>query len=138
MANRTFYPSQSYGEGRVYAEFRFIPNGAATSIPVTNANVQGCDLVSSITHTAGTNKFVVTLKDTFPALITHSADLLDTSAGTGNYATVGNPLNFGTSTLPSIQVMSWNAAGTALNDPVNTNTFVVTLALKNTNGWGGR
>lgn len=134
--DRTLYPSQSYGQGRVYAEFKFIPQGAATSVPLSA--VSGCDIVSSISHTAGTNKFVITLKDKFPVLVAHSADMVDTAAGAGQYATVGNPLNFGTSTLPSIQVMTWTAAGAADNDPVNTKTVVVSLVLSNTTGWGGK
>jgi len=141
MANRTFYPSQSYGSGRVYAEFRFTPQGAATSVPLTA--VTGADVVSSISHAAGTNKFTVTLKDTFYDLIAHSADLVDPAAPVGNYCTAGNKLNFGvqggTSNTPcTFQVNTFTAAGAALNDAPSTADIVVAIALKNTAGWGSK
>lgn len=139
--NRTLYPSNSFGEGRIYAEFRFTPQGAATSVPLTA--VFGSDCIASIAHAAGTNKFTITLKDTFYDLVAHSADFVDASTPTGNYCTVGNKLNFGiqggTALTPNtIQLNTFNAAGTALNDAPTTADIVVTLALKNTKGWGSK
>lgn len=132
MANRTFYPSQSYGSSRVYAEFQFIGPGAGTS--VASANIDGADIVASIAHVGGTNKFTITLKDAFNKVIAHSADLVESTAGgAGNYASIGNFTNQGTNTPLSFNVYTWNAAGTAKNDP--TDTIVVQLALRSGN-WG--
>lgn len=130
--NRTLYPSQSYGSSRVYAECRITLAGAATSVPV--ANVDGCDLIASIAHVAGTNKWTVTLKDTFNKVIAHAADLVEVVAGgSGDYATIGNVANEASSTPVSFALYAWNAAGTAQNDSVK--TAVISLAIRNGN-WG--
>lgn len=132
MANRTFYPSQSYGTSRVYAEFKFVGPGAGTSVAA--ANIDGCDLVASIAHVGGTNKFTITLKDPFNKVISHSADIVESTAGgAGNYATAGNFTNEGTATPLVFNVYAFTAAGAARNDPAD--TFVVSLALRN-GSWG--
>lgn len=132
MANRTFYPSQSYGSGRVYLEFRFTAPGSGTS--VASANIDGCDGVASITHGAGTNKFTITLKDSFNKVIASSVDLVESTAGgAGNYASIGNFTNEGSSSALSFNVYTWAAAGSARNDP--TDSIVVALVLRNGN-WG--
>lgn len=133
MANRTFYPSQSYGSGRVYAEFRFTAPGSGTS--VATSGVVGCDIVASIAHTAGTNVITVTLKDTFYAVIDVQANLRDDS-GNGAYATTGTVSNEATSTPPSFKIQTFSAAGAALND--STHVISCILSLKNTAGWGSK
>ncbi|AKU97005.1 hypothetical protein AKJ09_03669 [Labilithrix luteola] len=132
MANRTFYKAESYGTSRVYAEFRFVAPGAGTS--VATANIDGADLVASIAHVAGTNKFTVTLKDAFNKVIAHSTDVVESTAGgAGNYASAGNFANEGTSAPIAFNIFTWNAAGTPRNDA--TDTIAVTLAFRNGN-WG--
>lgn len=135
MANRTFYPSQSYGTGRVYAEFRFTAPGASTSVATTGSSstLDGCDIVSSIAHVAGTNVLTVTLKDAFPKVIDVQANIRD-DAGNGAYATTGTITNEGTGSPITFKIQTFNAAGTALNDP--TLVIACTLSLKNTSGWG--
>lgn len=132
MANRTLYPAQSYGSGRVYAEMRITLAGAATSVALSS--VDGCDLVATITHVAASNKWTITLKDAFNKVIASSVDLLEAVAGgSGDYASIGNFSGEGTATALSFAVYTWNAAGTAQND--STKTMVVSLALRNGN-WG--
>jgi hypothetical protein len=130
MANRTFYPSNSYGSSRVYCEFTFTAPGAGTSVLLSN--VDGADAVASITHVAGTNVCTVTLKDTFFKVISHSCDVRDNTPN-GAYCTMGTFTNEGTKTPPSFNINFYSAAGVALNDSVA--QVVVTLALKNAN-WG--
>lgn len=132
MANRTFYKPESYGSSRVYAEVRILLAGAATSVPL--ANVDGCDLIASIAHVGGTNKWVVTCKDSFNKVVAHAADLVESVAGgSGDYATAGNVTNEGTAAPITFAIYTWNAAGTAQNDCVK--TAVLTLAFRNGN-WG--
>lgn len=128
--NRTLYQSQSYGSSRVYAEFRVVLAGAATSVPL--ANVDGADIVASIAHVAGSNKWTVTLKDPFNKLIAHSADLVEVT-GTGDYATAGIVTNEASGSPIGFSLFTWNAAGTAMND--STRTAVITLAFRN-GQWG--
>jgi hypothetical protein len=135
MANRTFYPSQNYGIGRVYCEFKFNPQGSATSVPLSA--VSGADVVASITHVAGGNKFTITLKDAFNDVIAQSGDIVETSGGAGSYATVGNFQNLGTKNPVVFDVRTWVASGSALNDPANTVTVSVVLVFKNTYGGTG-
>ena len=132
MANRTLYPAQSYGSGRVYAEMRITLAGAATSVALSS--VDGCDLIATVTHVAASNKWTITLKDAFNKVIASSVDLLESVAGgSGDYASIGNFSGEGTATALSFAVYTWNAAGTAQND--STKTMVVSLALRNGN-WG--
>ncbi len=132
MANRTFYPSQSYGSSRVYLELQIVLAGAATSVALTS--VDGADAVASIAHVAGTNKWTLTLKDSFNKVIAHSAELKEVVAGgSGDFATVGNFVNEGTASPLVFSIYTFNAAGTAQND--STKTVCITLALRNGN-WG--
>lgn len=132
MANRTFYPAQCYGSSRVYLELQIVLAGAATSVALSS--VDGADAVASIAHVAGTNKWTVTLKDSFNKVITHSAELKEVVAGgSGDYATLGNFTNEGTSSPLTFALYTFNAAGTAQND--STKTVAINLALRNGN-WG--
>lgn len=132
MANRTFYPAQTYGSSRVYAEMRIVLAGAATSVALTS--VDGADLIASIAHVAGSNKWTVTCKDAFNKVVACSCDLLEAVAGgSGDYASIGNFTNEGTASALTFAIYSWNAAGTAQND--STKTVVISLALRNGN-WG--
>lgn len=132
MANRTLYPAQSYGSGRVYAEFKVTLAGAATSVALSS--VDGCDLVASISHVAASNKWTITLKDPFNKVIASSIDILESvAAGAGNYASIGNFTGEGTATPLGFAIYTWNAAGTAKADA--TDTVVVSLVLRNGN-WG--
>lgn len=128
MANRTFYPSQNYGSGRVYCEFNFLSNN--TSSPVLTS-VDGADVVASLSR-SGAGVIVVTLKDAFNKVITASADLDDT-ANDGSYATIGGITNEGTATPLSFTVRTRVAAGT-LTDFTARKVYVV-LSLRNGN-WG--
>lgn len=132
MANRTFYPSFSYGSGRVFANIRVTLAGAATSVALTS--VDGGDIVASIAHVAGTNKWTFTLKDAFNKVIDANASMLESAAGgSGNYATIGVFANEGTSSALTFSVYTYNAAGTARND--STETITISLGLRNGN-WG--
>lgn len=134
MANRAFYPAQSYGIGRVYADFRFACAGAATSIAAST--VDGADVVSTITHSAGAATFVVTLKDTFNAVICAFADFIATTSA-GGYVTVDQLTNEATANPVSFRLQTWTAAGAAFNDPNASNTICVSLALRNSKAASG-
>ena len=133
MANRATQPSQNYGAGRVYCEFKFTAPGAGTTLDLTTVN--GADIVASGAHVAGTNVITLTLKDAYPAVISASADIRD-DAGTGPYASVGNITNEGTSTPVTLKVAYFSAAGTALNNSVAVTSVVI--AFKNTSGQGAK
>ena len=128
MANRSFYPAFAYGIGRVYADFRFALAGAATSIAA--ATVDGADIVSTITHGAGTATYTVTLKDTYNAVITANANFILTNSA-GSYLTVDQIANENTATPISFRLNCWVAAGTVFNDPPSSNTVCVNLAFRN-------
>lgn len=107
MANRTFYPSLSYGSSRVYGEFCFDTNN--TSSPLTTT-FDGSDLIASITR-SGVGVLVVVLKDTFNKVVALDASL-DDSANDGAYATVGTVINEGTSTPIGFTIRLRAATGT--------------------------
>lgn len=128
MANRTFYPSQGYGQSRVYCEFFFLTNN--TSAPLLST-VDGADIVASFSR-SGAGVIVITLKDTFNKVIYASADIDDT--GSGDYATVGNITNEGTASPITLTVRTRVAAGT-LTDFTGRKVSV-NLALRNGRGDG--
>lgn len=134
MANRSFYPAQAYGIGRVYADFRFACAGAATSIAA--ATVDGADVVASISHAAGAATFVVTLKDTFNAVIAANANFIITTSA-GSYVTVDNITGENSATPIAFRLQSWTAAGAVFNDPSSSNTICVNLALRNSKAAAG-
>lgn len=128
MSNRTFYPSNSYGSSRVYAEFSFIANGAAAP---DMTKVDGADIVASITRSA-TGTFLVKLKDTFNKVVGITSDLDDTP-NDGAYATAGGVTNEATQTPIAFTVYTRAAAGTATD---YTGRIVrVQMAFRNGN-WG--
>ena len=130
MANRTFYPSFSYGSGRVFCDFAFNTNN--TSSPLTSTLVgSGVDVISSLSR-SGVGVIVVTLKDAFVKCIRASAELDDT-ANDGAYASVGTITNEGTSAGLTFTIRTRVAAGT-LTD-FTARKCGVSLVLKNGN-WG--
>ena len=126
---RTLYPSQSYGSGRVYLEFQFQANGASQPALST---VDGADAVASLNRT-GAGVIVVTLKDSFNKVIYAGADIDDT-LNDGAYATVSNVTNEGTSSALTFTIRTRNAAGTAA-DMAAARKIGVVLILRNGN-WG--
>lgn len=129
MANRTFYPSQSAGAGRVYVEFELKGAGAAALTLSTDAG----EIVGGVTR-SGIGVYVVTLKDAWQSLVFKSADLDDT-LNDGGYATIGAIANEGTSTPLSFTIYTRAAAGTAAEAAAG-RRIGVSLALRNTKGWG--
>lgn len=128
MANRTFYPSFSYGMGRVYLEARFTCNGVSAPLATS---IDGSDSIATLAHATISNIFTVTLKDSFYKVISASADFVVTSA-VGNYVSVGGFTNEGTATPLVMSLSTFVAAGTVFNDPANTNQIGFSIALKNT------
>lgn len=130
MANRTFYPSFSYGSARVFLDFRFDCNGASSP---TLASLQGVgvDTVASLNRT-GAGVIVVTLKDAFPLVIRVDA-ILDDTANDGAYATVGNVTNEGTASGLTFTVRTRAAAGTLTDFAAR--RCQVSAVLRN-GGWG--
>jgi len=130
VANRTFYPSFSYGSGRVFCDFAFNCNN--TSNPLTSSLIGvGVDAVASLAR-SGTGVIVVAMKDAFVKCIKASAEL-DDSANDGSYATVGTLTNEGTSSGLTFTIRTRVAAGT-LTD-FTARKCGVSLVLKNGN-WG--
>lgn len=128
MANRTLYPSQSYGSGRVYAEFCFDTNN--TSSPLMTS-VDGADIVANLNRT-GAGVIVVTLKDSFNKVIALDASL-DDSADDGAFATVGTVTNEGTSSPITFTIRTRVVAGTKTD--FTGRRVRVSMALRNGN-WG--
>lgn len=130
MANRTLYPSQSYGSGRVDMAFELLGGGAAATLTVST-DTGG--VVSSITRD-NTGIFSVTLKDAFQKVVYKNADPDDT-LNDGAYCTVSDIANEGTSSALTFKIRFRAAAGT-LADPALSRRIGVTLILRNTKGWG--
>lgn len=130
MANRTFYPSLSYGSSRVYLEFTFLTNNTSTPL-LTTLDGAGIDTVLSFNRT-GAGVIVVTLKDSFTKVIRASAELDDT-ANDGAYATVGNVTNEGTNSGIAFTIRTRATAGTLTDYAAR--KCSVGLVLKNGN-WG--
>ena len=133
MANRTFYPSFSYGFGRVYAECRFTFNG--TSAPLASS-VVGSDLLTTttpISHSTTTQIYAINFKDSFYKVVYANLDILRTSGANtaGEYVSLQSVANEGTATPIVVTFYSWNASGTALNDIANTRDGVFSCALIN-------
>lgn len=130
MADRTFYPAQSFGISRVYLEFQYTAPGASTSATVSAGSPQGA--IASIAHVGGTNICTVTLADKFNAVVAHSVDVRDDTPN-GAYASLGTVSNEGSSSAAiSFKVAYWTAGGSASND--STLVTCVQLALRNTAG----
>ena len=127
MANRTFYPSQSYGSSRVYCELELAGAGAAAPTYVT-----GADIVASITR-SGVGVYVVTLKDSFNKVLYKAAELDDT-LNDGGYATCSDVLNEGTATPIKFTIRTRSAAGAAADAAVG-RRIGVSIAFRNGN-WG--
>lgn len=131
MANRSFYPAQCFGFGRVYAEFGFTANGASAPATATFFGSDFVDLTTNVpTHVGGTAVIGITAKDTWKKVVAHAADTRDDGA-IGNYVTVGTFTNEGTALPLKFNLNFWVAAGTVQNNP--TAVTVVQLALSNTN-----
>jgi len=130
MANRTWYPSMSYGSSRVYLDFFFLTNNTSTPL-LSTLDGAGIDTVASFNRT-GAGIIVVTLKDPFTKVIRAGAELDDT-ANDGAYATVGNIANEGTNSGIAFTIRLRAAAGT-LTDYTGRKCSVG-LVLKNGN-WG--
>jgi len=130
VANRTFYPSYSYGSGRVFLDFAFTCNN--TSAPLTSSLIgAGTDVIASFSRSVA-GVIVVTMKDAFVKCIKISAELDDT-ANDGSYATVGTLTNEGTNLGLQFTVRTRVAAGT-LTD-FSARKCGVSAVLKNGN-WG--
>ena len=118
------YPNRSHGSGRSYAEFTFTAPGSGTSVAV--ANIDGSDVVASITHVGGTNVLAVTLSKRFNKIVAAEASVIATD---GKRATIGSIANEGhASNAPTFNIYTWVAAGTANND--NADRITVRLALR--------
>ena len=132
MANRTFYPSFSYGSGRVFLDFGFDTNSAANPLTSTLRGV-GVDTVSTLVR-SGVGVIVVTLKDPFVQLIRGDA-FLDDTVNDGAFATLGNVTNEGTNTGLSFTVRTRAVAGTLTDYAAR--RVGVSLVLRN-GSWGTR
>lgn len=127
--NRTLYPSQSYGAGRVYMEFELRGAGAAALTLSTDA----AQAVASVTR-SGVGIFVVTLKDSFQAVVGKTADIDDT-LNDGSYATCSDVTGEGTGGPIMFTLRTRSAAGAAA-DPAVGRRVVCLLVLRNGKGWG--
>lgn len=129
MANRAFYPAQSFGSSRVYGEFEFQSN---SNNPVNQATITGSNMVASVARTAA-GTFLVTLKDSFNRVVWKSAEV-DDSANDGAYATTGIVTNEATATPIQFYVFTRAPDGT-LEDLVQGRRVQVGMAFRNGN-WG--
>jgi hypothetical protein len=124
MANRSFYPSFSYGFGRVYADFQFQTNGAS---PPLSATFDGADIIASIAYSA-VGTLIITLKDNFNKVVSIMADLDDT-VNDGAYASIGSVTNEGTSTPIVFTLFTRSAGGTKTD--YSGRTVRITAAFRN-------
>ena len=127
MANRTFYPSFSYGFGRVYLDVRFTCNGASAPLLST---VVGSDSIASFAHVAAGNVITINFKDPFFKVCFASAEFL-VAASVGAYCSINAIANEGTASGLQVAIATFVAAGTALNDAASTYQMGVSMALIN-------
>lgn len=125
MANRTLYPSLSYGIGRVYISFELL--GAGASAPTVS--VDAAQVVASISRSSA-GVYVVTFKDAFPKIARKSVELDDT-LNDGGYATCGSLVNEGTALPLKMTIYTRAAAGTATELALN-RRMSVSLDIQNT------
>jgi hypothetical protein len=121
MSDRTFYPSQTYGFGRVYLEFQFQSNNTSnpTLVFAGQSGTQtvfgvGGDVISTITY-AATGVLTVQLqpRDHYNKVIYKSAEIDDSAAtNDGAYATVGDVTNEGTTSGISFKIRCRAETGT--------------------------
>ena len=128
MADRAFYPSVSYGLGRVYLEFGFSFNSTPANAPATSS-VYGADCVASFAHTGGANDYTVTLKDKFNKFIDGNASILGGTAS-GDWASIDSVSNENSTSAISFVIKTWQPSGSARNDEVG--RCGVTIAFRNT------
>lgn len=128
MANRTFYPSFSGGQNRVYLDFELLGAGAAPLTKSTDAS----NWVASISR-SGVGIYVVTMKDSWKKVVFKAAEPDDT-ANDGSYATVSDVANEGTSTPLQFTIRTRSAAGAAA-DLAASRKLGVCLILRN-GDWG--
>jgi len=127
VADRSFYPSQSYGIGRVYLEVGFTLGGG--SAPALSS-VYGADAIASFAHTGATNIITVTLKDKFNKVVDANISILGGIAS-GDWGTVDTISNEASSTTAIVfTIKTFAAAGGAQND--ETGRMGVTMAFRNT------
>jgi hypothetical protein len=122
MADRTFYPSYTYGFARVSLEFQFpvFTSGSLAMVFSGQSGTQnifgvGNDVLSSITYSA-TGVYTVVLKDKnhYNKVIYASASVSDDGTNNaGAYATVGSVANEGSGTVGIQFVVRTYAAGGA-------------------------
>jgi hypothetical protein len=129
MSNRTKYPAQSYGSGRIYLEFELLGAGAAALTASTDTG----GVVASISR-SGVGINVVTLKDAFVKVVEKGAEVDDT-ANDGAYATVSDVTNEGTNTPLQFTIRTRSAAG-ALADMAAGRKVGVHMSFRDTKGWG--
>jgi hypothetical protein len=124
---RTLYPANSFGTGRVYAEAKIQLGGAGAPTILSGKN-----WIAKATHSGGTNVVAVTLTDPYPEVVAHSVDERD-DAGAGTYATIGNIANEGSIAIPPLpitfNIRTFNSGGTASND--SSLVVVIMLAFRN-------
>lgn len=130
MADKTFYPSFTYGFARVHMDFYVVQNATITLAPAISTVVgveQAC--ITSITHTAtGVLTWLLGPRERYAKVITASCSVEDS---TNTAATVGTFLNEGSATLGiSFVTNFWAAAGTAVDVPAS-KRIMVTLVFKN-------
>lgn len=129
MADRARYPSTNLASiGRDYIELKIKLNGA--SAPTILQGSSALDPTKPPTHTGGTNVSGFTLRNAYPEVIYAAAEPRDDSAN-GAYCTVGTIANEASGTVPppgiTFNVNTWNAGGTALNNPSLTVGIVLIL-----------
>lgn len=114
MADRTFYPSFSYGFARVFLDFFFMTNG--TSSPsVALVDGVGQDVVSTLTRSgAGVIAVQLSSREKYNKVIFAAADLDNSSSGAGCYACIDGITNEGSATAGILfNVTTRAASGTA-------------------------
>jgi hypothetical protein len=125
LADRNFYPSQSYGFAKVYCDFQFPVTNTVGVMPLVfsgQAGTQnvwgiGADVLSSITF-ANTGVYTLQFqqRDHYNKIISSMADVSDDGANNaGAYATAGSHINEGTNLGIGLTVRTYTAGGAASN-----------------------
>lgn len=117
--DRTFNPSNSNGIGKVYLDFLINLNGTSGAVVL-----EGRPLIASVTHTNGTNVWLVTMTDPIFKIVNIATEVRD-DAGNGQYASTGSVTNEGTKNPITFKIQTFNAAGSVQND----STLIVGISM---------
>lgn len=125
--DRTGYPTKQSSPGTREISFLFQTNGA--SAPDTTKFDGAKSFISSVTHTGGSNDYIIKLADPAVKVLHASAEVLSAD---GHWLSPSTITSEASATPPTVTFLVWAAGGTAANDYTANKVVMVRLLIKNT------